>query len=207
MAALDAVLSPEWQYRSYSFDARWADGAKMASMRNGSGDTVFLVFDPAGLYVQGLDHESVMARATLDPSALDLFETPPSSPAPPGPRDRQPESLPIAATYLLMDRSFHVRGRGLPGPRTVRAVDLLASLRAPPVTHVSRSPGGSLGGGSARAKSPPDPSSTWRARRGGLARAPSGHARGPCRALACARPPSPGERPSRAAPVSKTVPE
>ncbi len=38
LAVLDAIMSPDWQYRYYSFDAAWGDDAMMASMRNGQGD-------------------------------------------------------------------------------------------------------------------------------------------------------------------------
>jgi hypothetical protein len=61
MAVLDAVLVPEWQYRYFSFDAGWAPGEQMASMRNGSGDDYFIVFAPAGVYARGFDHESPMS--------------------------------------------------------------------------------------------------------------------------------------------------
>lgn len=33
LAILDAVLSPEWEYRYYSFNQAWADGEKMALCR------------------------------------------------------------------------------------------------------------------------------------------------------------------------------
>lgn len=41
---LDAILSPACERRSYSFNAGWADGEEMASMRNGSGDEYSIVF-------------------------------------------------------------------------------------------------------------------------------------------------------------------
>src|SRR5215218_10310749 len=37
LAMLDAIMSPEWDYRYYSFDSKWAAGEMMASMRNGCG--------------------------------------------------------------------------------------------------------------------------------------------------------------------------
>lgn len=33
LAILDAVLSPEWEYRYYSFNQAWAAGEKMALCR------------------------------------------------------------------------------------------------------------------------------------------------------------------------------
>ena len=38
LAALDLILSPEWEDRYYSFNSRWDSNEMMASMRNGSGD-------------------------------------------------------------------------------------------------------------------------------------------------------------------------
>jgi hypothetical protein len=61
LAMLDAILSPEWESRYYSFNSRWAEGEMMASMRNGSGDDWFLVFNQAGAILKGFAHESPMA--------------------------------------------------------------------------------------------------------------------------------------------------
>lgn len=57
LAMLDAVLSPEWEDRYYSFDSRWAPGEQMASMRNGSGDHSFMLFVADGCVVKTFDHE------------------------------------------------------------------------------------------------------------------------------------------------------
>jgi hypothetical protein len=59
---LDAILSPEWQDRYYSFNSRWADGEMMASMRNGSGDHWFALLTSAGVALHGLAHEYPMFR-------------------------------------------------------------------------------------------------------------------------------------------------
>lgn len=61
IAVLDAVMSPEWDYRYFSFDRQWAHGERMASARNGQGDDYFLVFGPAGAFMKGFDHESQMS--------------------------------------------------------------------------------------------------------------------------------------------------
>jgi hypothetical protein len=61
LAMLDAVLSPEWEHRYYSFDSAWGDGEMMASMRNGSGDEYFILFDGHGAVMKGFDHESIMS--------------------------------------------------------------------------------------------------------------------------------------------------
>ena len=57
LAVLDAILSPEWEYRYYSFDAKWSATETMGSMRNGSGDDLFVLFNEAGCFVKGFSHE------------------------------------------------------------------------------------------------------------------------------------------------------
>jgi len=61
LAMLDSILEKEWAYRYFSFDAHWSTHEKMGSMRNGQGDDVFAVFDAAGAFVRGFDHESAMS--------------------------------------------------------------------------------------------------------------------------------------------------
>jgi hypothetical protein len=70
---IEAIVSPEWEYRYYSFDAAWAPGEEMASMRNGSGDAYSIVFAPHGAFIRGFDHESPMspARSGLWPGLVD----------------------------------------------------------------------------------------------------------------------------------------
>nr|WP_308404939.1 hypothetical protein [Streptomyces sp. 35G-GA-8] len=63
---LDAILSPDWESRCYSFGFAWAEGEEMASMRNGSGDEYSIVFSAAGAYVRGFDHESPMSPYAND---------------------------------------------------------------------------------------------------------------------------------------------
>ncbi len=74
LAILDAVLSQEWEYRYYSFNHAWADGEKMASMRNGSGDQWFAIFSAAGAALHGVLREAPMYRPGPPPG-------PPSSAA------------------------------------------------------------------------------------------------------------------------------
>lgn len=71
---LEAVLSPEWADRYYSFDAHWSESESMASMRNGSGDEYSIVFSAAGAYIRGFAHESPMSPYAEDrpwPGVLD----------------------------------------------------------------------------------------------------------------------------------------
>ncbi|MFB7112597.1 hypothetical protein [Streptomyces sp. NPDC056190] len=74
LAILEAVLSPEWEDRYYSFDDHWSEEESMASMRDGSGDEYSIVFSPAGAYVRGFAHESPMSPYAEDgpwPGVLD----------------------------------------------------------------------------------------------------------------------------------------
>lgn len=57
LAALDAILSPEWEARYFSFDARWSEEHQLASMRDGSGDHWFAQIGRDGIVVHGLAHE------------------------------------------------------------------------------------------------------------------------------------------------------
>ena len=66
LAMLDAILSPEWDLRYYSFDSRWAPGEMMASMRNGSGDEYFILFNQQGAAIKGFDHEAIMSPWNSD---------------------------------------------------------------------------------------------------------------------------------------------
>lgn len=61
LAMLDAILSPDWQYRYYSFNAAWSAGAQMGSMRNGSGDDFYAHFSSAGCWLKGFAHEYPMS--------------------------------------------------------------------------------------------------------------------------------------------------
>ena len=56
IAVLDAILSPEWDYRFFSFNAAWdpANRERMASMRDGSGDEYFAVFSLVSGILKGL---------------------------------------------------------------------------------------------------------------------------------------------------------
>lgn len=59
LAALDAMMSEDWQDRYYSFDHAWNKNAKqrLASRRNGQGDELFILFGPAGVFVKAYWHE------------------------------------------------------------------------------------------------------------------------------------------------------
>lgn len=70
LAMLDAILSPEWEYRYYSCNSKWAPGETMASMRNGSGDEYVILFNEHGAAIKGFDHESAMSPWNSDPPVI-----------------------------------------------------------------------------------------------------------------------------------------
>lgn len=53
---LDSVFATE--YPKYHFTAAWRDGVDLAHMENGGGDQWDIVFEPAGVFLYGFDHES-----------------------------------------------------------------------------------------------------------------------------------------------------
>ncbi|MFC5661387.1 hypothetical protein ACFP3U_00165 [Kitasatospora misakiensis] len=65
LAMLEAILSPDWGGRYYSFDSQWGEGEEMASMRDGEGDDWFLVLSAAGAYARGFDHTAPNAGPAL----------------------------------------------------------------------------------------------------------------------------------------------
>lgn len=63
MALLDAILSPDFEYRYYSYNCHWDDALlqRVASMQNGSGDEYFILFQPSGVILKGFAHEHPIA--------------------------------------------------------------------------------------------------------------------------------------------------
>jgi len=71
LAVADAIMSPEWELRYFSFDAAWGDGEQLASMRNGQGDDWSITFSSAGAFLRGFDHECSLSPFASDPPRLD----------------------------------------------------------------------------------------------------------------------------------------
>lgn len=53
---LDAVF--EDLYVTYTFTPEWSPGVSLAEMTNGGGDSYAIVFEAAGVFLYGFDHES-----------------------------------------------------------------------------------------------------------------------------------------------------
>ncbi|GLY49256.1 hypothetical protein [Lentzea sp. NBRC 102530] len=66
LAALDAVMDPDDDYRYHQYDADWAPGEEMASMQDGAGNEYSITFTAAGAFVRGFDHESEMSPYATD---------------------------------------------------------------------------------------------------------------------------------------------
>jgi len=70
LAVLDAIMSPDWQYRYYSFNSQWDAGEMMASRKNGSGDELYVLFNRVGAILKGFDHESFMSPWAREDQSL-----------------------------------------------------------------------------------------------------------------------------------------
>jgi hypothetical protein len=70
LALLDAILSPQWDLRYYSFNSRWNEGEEMASMRDGCGDEYYMLFTSAGAILKGFAHESSMTPYRVNPPQI-----------------------------------------------------------------------------------------------------------------------------------------
>lgn len=71
LATLDAILCPEWEYRYFSFNAKWAPGELLSSMRNGEGDDWLILFTARGAIMKGFVLDSEMAKDCPWPGVID----------------------------------------------------------------------------------------------------------------------------------------
>ncbi|MET7738718.1 hypothetical protein [Streptomyces sp. NPDC005385] len=60
IAVAEAVLNPDGE-REYCFLPSWSEPEELASLRNGSGDELDIVFSLTGAYIRGFDHESPLS--------------------------------------------------------------------------------------------------------------------------------------------------
>ncbi|WP_289064309.1 hypothetical protein [uncultured Zobellia sp.] len=60
LATLDAILMPDWNYRYYSFDSNWDIGEMMASMRTGSGDHYFILFENDSAIIKEFNQDATL---------------------------------------------------------------------------------------------------------------------------------------------------
>ena len=57
LAVLDAINSPDWEYRYYSYNPAWSEGEELLEMRDGEGDQMLVLFRPEGCVINGFLHE------------------------------------------------------------------------------------------------------------------------------------------------------
>ncbi|WP_109434667.1 hypothetical protein [Aquimarina sp. AU119] len=60
ISALEAIISPEWEFRYYSYQKDWSKTEEFCEMRNGQGDQMLIVFGENGVCINGFAHESEM---------------------------------------------------------------------------------------------------------------------------------------------------
>jgi len=70
LAMLDAIMSPEREYRYFSFDSESGPDQSLASMDNGSGDEYSITFTGSGVFLRGFAHEAPLSPWAQDPPAL-----------------------------------------------------------------------------------------------------------------------------------------
>ena len=70
MATLDAILNREWDGRYYSFNNKWSADESMGSMRDGSGDEFFCLFNSEGAILKGFGHEMGMTTFRAQPPKI-----------------------------------------------------------------------------------------------------------------------------------------
>lgn len=63
LALADAILSPDWQYRYFSYNSAWNVGEEMASMRDGEGSEYFFWFPQKGACFKIFAKESPLSVA------------------------------------------------------------------------------------------------------------------------------------------------
>jgi hypothetical protein len=77
MAVLDAINSPEWEYRYHSYDPAWGESEASFQLNTGEGDEMLVLFRPEGCCINGFVHEYEQpdkARVTQGlPAAFEEF--------------------------------------------------------------------------------------------------------------------------------------
>ena len=119
LALADAILSPEWEFRRYSFDSAWhpALGLTMASMRDGSGSEYFLLFENGAAVGKVFDRDAPRAAADLVQAVPDIFAA----------FKREPAFSLDAATQFFWRQAHDAQWHCAPGHATSRLLEPLAS--------------------------------------------------------------------------------
>ena len=72
LAMLDAIMTEDWQYRYFSFEANWAEGINLFTLRTGTGDDMYIVFMATGTIIKGFAHESSISPYQFNPKRVRL---------------------------------------------------------------------------------------------------------------------------------------
>ena len=65
IAVLDCILEPDYEFRYYSYNSKWDNNEELASMRDGSGDSCFILFTMSGAIIKGFVHESLFGNYAI----------------------------------------------------------------------------------------------------------------------------------------------
>ncbi len=65
LSVLEAIFSPEWEYRYYSYNNKWNEGQEFFQMRDGEGNEMLVLFTKSGVVINGFDHELYDYEAKL----------------------------------------------------------------------------------------------------------------------------------------------
>jgi len=85
LAVLDAIISPEEEYRYHTYDAKWGEGEEVFELNDGEGDQLLILFAPEGAvisgYADGLDEvdKAQLTAALPQPFHEFVFGEPVSS--------------------------------------------------------------------------------------------------------------------------------
>ena len=60
ISAIEAIISPLWEYRYYSYQKDWSETEEFCEMRNGQGDQMLILFRNDGICINGFASESEM---------------------------------------------------------------------------------------------------------------------------------------------------
>jgi hypothetical protein len=139
LAMLDAIISPDWEYRYYSFNSKWAPGEMMASMRDGSGNGYFILLDENGAAIKGFDQEAKISPWNEEQSKIwpGMYDSVPSQfssflnePA------FSMDDVTFCIWRRYLDASWHCGVRELPeGENPDGSKQMLKILDGDPVTY------------------------------------------------------------------------
>ena len=65
ISVLDAIISPEWEFRYYSYNSNWDVNEECLQMRNGQGDEMHILFMDNGCAINGFAHEFPQQDKTM----------------------------------------------------------------------------------------------------------------------------------------------